>query len=974
MRKYLLLLIVFSCSLYGTVIAQISNQPEQNCPGAISVCHGDYTQTTSYSGSGTINELTTVFCPGGNNGALGAGEKNGVWYQVNVVCNGFLSFTIMPLVGTEDYDWACWNITGGGCSLIYNYTTNTPNYYPPYGGTCGPPANNGASNFAPNLGIGGWTGLTQNPTLLLNGQFNPSFPVTAGQTFAILVSNYSSSVHGYTISFDSSTACLHDTIPPKFTSAVAKCGYTADNIEVTMSVPVECSTLDPNGSDFYLTAATGTAPPTQTVIAASSSLCISAISATTSYNVKFSSALAPGAYWLHSKVGNDTNTLIDYCTNHQLITDSIEFTMTPPAPPVIVGLDTPACNRARVVFNRGVKCSTVDVDGSDFLINDAFGDTIKISRALAVSCNDIGLVDTVDLFYTASILKPGLYQLSIVTGHDGDAITDTCGQVVPTVFPFYVSDGGVTATATPNLLCAPGYFNLGAGTAMLPPPPLVTNCGANGTVCTGGTGYQAGNGTDSMSAAHTLFGGSKTQRRTRMLFNASELTALGVGAGTFSQLAFNVTTKNSTLPFQNFTIKMGCTADSLIDTSQNFPASFSPALEIVYGPKAYSTTLGWNYLQLDNTYDWSATQNLLVEICYSDTSLNGNDIVQGTLVPYQSFSAYSSNQTVQGCALSSSIGEFDTVRPNMQFVFCPQDTTPKFNWVWTPSHYLYNGLVDSTTAYAFQTTTYTATIIDKDYCYRRDTALLTISVRHPWLGPLDTSLCIGNSVYLNATGGVSYAWYPNKGLSCDTCDFTLVTIDSTTTYFVRVGDQYKCADTLQATVTINYLPVISVSPKDTMVLYQVPVQIFAFSPGARYYTWQPATGLDNPDAPNPFATPDTNTAYIVTVIDTNSCSNTDTVTVRIYERGVEIPTAFTPNGDGKNDVFHVANLTSQKIAEFRVFNRWGQQVFDGANSNKGWDGTYNGVEQGIGSYNYLIRVAFHDGSLKTYSGSVTLIR
>ena len=86
-----------------------------------------------------------------------------------------------------------------------------------------------------------------------------------------------------------------------------------------------------------------------------------------------------------------------------------------------------------------------------------------------------------------------------------------------------------------------------------------------------------------------------------------------------------------------------------------------------------------------------------------------------------------------------------------------------------------------------------------------------------------------------------------------------------------------------------------------------------------------------------------------------------------------MPTAFTPNGDGKNDVFRISNVTFEKVLEFHVFNRWGQEMFF-ATDNSGWDGTWHNVAQDIGVYEYLIRVASPDGTIQTFKGDVTLLR
>jgi len=93
-----------------------------------------------------------------------------------------------------------------------------------------------------------------------------------------------------------------------------------------------------------------------------------------------------------------------------------------------------------------------------------------------------------------------------------------------------------------------------------------------------------------------------------------------------------------------------------------------------------------------------------------------------------------------------------------------------------------------------------------------------------------------------------------------------------------------------------------------------------------------------------------------------------------YTDAIFVPSAFTPNGDGKNDIFKVGSISFQKLEEFRIFNRWGQEVFYTTDPKKGWDGTFNGQSQEMGVYNYIIRLAYPDGKVDTYKGSVTLIR
>src|SRR6202012_4137969 len=100
-----------------------------------------------------------------------------------------------------------------------------------------------------------------------------------------------------------------------------------------------------------------------------------------------------------------------------------------------------------------------------------------------------------------------------------------------------------------------------------------------------------------------------------------------------------------------------------------------------------------------------------------------------------------------------------------------------------------------------------------------------------------------------------------------------------------------------------------------------------------------------------------------------------TITIYVDQTSTDYaPSAFTPNGDGKNDKFHPVKFKYQKLLEMNVYNRWGQLVFHSKNPEDGWDGTFNGVPQDMGTFTYDLIVAQPDGSQKVYKGSVTLIR
>jgi gliding motility-associated-like protein len=128
------------------------------------------------------------------------------------------------------------------------------------------------------------------------------------------------------------------------------------------------------------------------------------------------------------------------------------------------------------------------------------------------------------------------------------------------------------------------------------------------------------------------------------------------------------------------------------------------------------------------------------------------------------------------------------------------------------------------------------------------------------------------------------------------------------------------------------------------------------------------------DCKNPVANPLQTTAYQLTYTDENGCVVADTLVLTVLPQGVAFfPTAFSPNGDGNNDTFHV--LGSQiRNYNISIYNRWGEKVFTSNNIAEGWDGTYKEVEQPMGVYIYYASVIFMQNETRQFKGSITLIR
>jgi gliding motility-associated-like protein len=168
-------------------------------------------------------------------------------------------------------------------------------------------------------------------------------------------------------------------------------------------------------------------------------------------------------------------------------------------------------------------------------------------------------------------------------------------------------------------------------------------------------------------------------------------------------------------------------------------------------------------------------------------------------------------------------------------------------------------------------------------------------------------------------------------------------------------------------------PNVTITNGDSItVLYGNEVNLLAI--GANKYSWTPTWALSNSNSSNAWLSPKEDATYFVYGIDTNGCANHDSIYVKInYTNPVFIPNGFTPNGDGNNDRFKVSHYNFEKVQEFRIFNRFGEEVFSGAN-NDGWDGTYKGKMLDMDTYSYIIRLAYPDGQVKVFKGDVVLMR
>jgi gliding motility-associated-like protein len=195
---------------------------------------------------------------------------------------------------------------------------------------------------------------------------------------------------------------------------------------------------------------------------------------------------------------------------------------------------------------------------------------------------------------------------------------------------------------------------------------------------------------------------------------------------------------------------------------------------------------------------------------------------------------------------------------------------------WSPATNINNTAASNPLVWPTISTNYIVTV-DNGVCSSKDTVLVTVGSISINAGN-DTTICLGSSVQLNATGGTIYSWTPTTGLSNPNIANPIATPLTTTTYQVTVTDALGCSGTDTVKVTVTNPPTVSLN-NDTTICLGSCVQLTAS--GGTTYQWSPTTGLSNPNISNPIACPLATTTYIVTVTNAVNCVSVDSVKITI---------------------------------------------------------------------------------------------
>ncbi len=298
-----------------------------------------------------------------------------------------------------------------------------------------------------------------------------------------------------------------------------------------------------------------------------------------------------------------------------------------------------------------------------------------------------------------------------------------------------------------------------------------------------------------------------------------------------------------------------------------------------------------------------------------------------------------------------------------------------YTFTWAPNTDLNSGSIQNPVFTAGQTTLLNVIVNTPIGCADTDQVFVMVHpIEFATITPETSIICPNDSVQLNALGGVNYVWKPKLYLNDSTISNPISKPITSIEYQIHSSSPFGCIDT--DIVRINVMPDALLDAGEDKTIYPGESVELHATGNVSQVIWFPPYGLNNPVLLNPIAQPGVTTKYIVSGTTEFGCIAIDSVTVFVSpETLLELPNAFSPgNGSSINDQLKIIKKGLATLNYFRIFNRWGELVFETKDINEGWNGQFNGVPQPIGVYVFSIDAQTSTGKIFNKQGNVTLIR
>ncbi len=318
-------------------------------------------------------------------------------------------------------------------------------------------------------------------------------------------------------------------------------------------------------------------------------------------------------------------------------------------------------------------------------------------------------------------------------------------------------------------------------------------------------------------------------------------------------------------------------------------------------------------------------------------------------------------------------------------IICLTDSAQLFptggvSYLWSPGVTL--SCTDCANPYAFPKVKTVYTVISTDINGCHDTGYAQVDIKTHVVSIVGNGgeICQGEVFDLNVSGARTYIWSPAANLDNYTSATPKASPWETTKYRVIAYEGSCIPDTSHVDLVVHPKPTVTVRGEQTIVA-GTSADLLASGEYISRFLWSPAATLSCKDCSNPIASPFKTTTYTVKVFTKFDCVDSADVTITVLcdKSQLFIPNTFTPNGDGINDIFMVRGTGITTLQAFRVYNRWGQVMYERTNvpvndKTYGWDGNFNGTQLPPDVYVWTVEAFCENGDLLKLKGDVTIIR
>jgi gliding motility-associated-like protein len=375
----------------------------------------------------------------------------------------------------------------------------------------------------------------------------------------------------------------------------------------------------------------------------------------------------------------------------------------------------------------------------------------------------------------------------------------------------------------------------------------------------------------------------------------------------------------------------------------------------------------------DGTFQWTPSYNIL------------NPTSATPLVFPKLTTTYSVTMTENRCIAKGDIrvrvvdrvtlnaGNDTTICTTDTFKLMPAGDGLKFAWTATPNAYFDDPNIRSPLTRPLVNTNYHVIARIGNCMSEDDMNVVTIPYPQVEAGP-DVTICYDDTITFNGyTNGSSFRWDPQLSLiNANTLTPSAFPLQ-TRTYTLLGYDTLGCPKPGVDRITVNVRPeIIANAGNDTAIVTGQPLKLHGS--GSDFFAWSPETGLNSTSVSDPVAIVNRNISYVLKTFNSSGCFDLDTINVQVFQTmpDIFVPNAFAPGG--LNTELRPKAVGISTMDYFRVFNRWGQLVFQTSQFNKGWDGRINGIGQPNGTYVWMVSGTDYTGKKVVKKGTATLIR